>query len=177
MLTASVASLVAALMLQQAAGMISWNPPPAPAPDTVVEVATPATALPAPTIPDWGLADPFAWERSQCSPMIRKDASMELCQARVRTDLAAALGDKLPAGLQPGGVEGCRQVSNGAGGYELTCTPPRREMAASAAPVAEVCEERPSATGSGGVNFERRCTPATGPAPARDGLTFKLGGN
>jgi hypothetical protein len=54
---------------------------------------------------------------------------MELCQARVRTDLAAA----------------------------------------------EVCEERPSATGSGGVNFERRCAPATGPAPAKDGLTFKLG--
>jgi hypothetical protein len=175
MLTAPLASLVAALTLQQAAGMISWNPPPAPDPDASAEAAAPA--VPATTIPDWGLADPFSWERSQCSPMIRKDASMELCQARVRTDLAAALGDKLPAALQPSGVEGCRQVSNGAGGYELTCAPVRREMSSNAAPVAEVCEERPSATGGGGVNFERRCTPATGPAPGRDGLTFKLGGD
>jgi hypothetical protein len=169
------ASLVAALMLQQAAGMISWNPPPAPDPNAPVEAAVSAPAVPAATIPEWGLADPFAWERSQCSPIIRKDSSMELCQARVRTDLAAALGDKLPAGLQPSGVEGCRQVSNGAGGYELTCAPVRRELTSSAAPAAEVCEERPSATGSGGVNFERRCAPATGPAPAKDGLTFKLG--
>jgi hypothetical protein len=171
-------AVFAALMLQQAAGMISWNPPPAPDPEAPVEAAAP---LPAPAvavgaIPEWGLADPFGWERSQCSPMIRKDASMELCQARVRTDLAAALGDKLPAALQPSGVEGCRQVSNGAGGYELTCAPPRREMAASTAPVAEVCEERPRATGGGGVNFERRCAPATG-STTRDGLTFKLGGD
>jgi hypothetical protein len=176
MLATPVASLVAALMLQQAAGMISWNPPPAPDPNAPVEAASPALAAPATTIPEWGLADPFSWERSQCSPIIRKDSSMELCQARVRTDLAAALGDKLPAALQPSGVEGCRQVSNGAGGYELTCAPVRRELTSSAAPVAEVCEERPSATGSGGVNFERRCTPATGPAP-KDGLTFKLGGD
>ncbi|QTC91895.1 hypothetical protein [Brevundimonas goettingensis] len=170
-------AVFAALMLQQAAGMISWNPPPAPDPEAPVEAAAPVPAGPVTTIPEWGLADPFGWERSQCSPMIRKDASMELCQARVRTDLATALGDKLPAGLQPSGVEGCRQVSNGAGGYELTCAPPRREMAASTAPVAEVCEERPSATGSGGVNFERRCTPATGPKPDEGGLKFRLGGD
>ncbi len=176
MLTASVASLVAALTLQQAAGMISWNPPPPPDPDAPAAAEAPAPSVAAPNLPDWALADPFAWERSQCSPMIRKDASMELCQARVRTDLAAALGDKLPAGLQPSGVEGCRQVSNGAGGYELTCAPVRREMTASAAPVAEVCEERPSATSGGGVSFERRCAPAAGPA-AKDGLTFRVGGD
>jgi hypothetical protein len=173
-------AVVAALMLQQAAGMISWNPPPAADAEMPAEGPPPAEAPPAapaaPEIPGWALADPYAWERSQCSPMIRKEASMELCQARVRTQLAAVLGDRLPPGLQPSGVEGCRQVSNGAGGYELTCAPPQRQMASSAgAPAAEVCEERPTATGSGGVNFERRCTPATGPAPAKDGLTFKLG--
>lgn len=173
-------AVVAALMLQQAAGMISWNPPPAAdaeMPAEATEAAPPPAAPREPDLPGWALSDPFSWERSQCSPMIRREASMELCQARVRTQLAAVLGDRLPPGLQPSGVEGCRQVSNGAGGYELTCAPPRREMASGTAPVAEVCEERPTATGSGGVNFERRCTPATGPAPDRAGLTFKLGGD
>ncbi|NBW07076.1 MAG: hypothetical protein EBR82_03520 [Caulobacteraceae bacterium] len=174
-------AVFAALMLQQAAGMISWNPPPAadaPMPAEAAEAAGPRAAPTEPELPGWALADPFSWERSQCSPMIRKEASMELCQARVRTQLAAALGDRLPPGLQPSGVEGCRQVSNGAGGYELTCAPPQRAMASSAsAPAAEVCEERPAATGSGGVNFERRCTPATGPKPAEEGLRFRLGGD
>ncbi|HEX8471905.1 MAG TPA: hypothetical protein VF633_12395 [Brevundimonas sp.] len=164
-------AVVAALMLQQAAGMISWNPPPPADPDGPVPAVTPATAL-----PDWALADPFAWERSQCSPIIRKDASMEMCQARVRTDLAAALGDRLPPALAPSGIEGCRQVTNPAGGYVLTCAPVRREMSASTSPVAEVCEERPTATAGGAVSFERRCTPASGPA-SKDGLTFRLGGD
>lgn len=172
MLTAPVASLLAALMLQQAAGMISWNPPIEP--DPGAPAATPAA--PAVVLPDWALADPFAWERSQCSPMIRKDPSLDLCQARVRTDLAAALGDKLPPALAPEGIEGCRQVTNPAGGYVLTCAPVRREMSGGVAPVAEVCEDRPTATAGGAVSFERRCTPAAGPAP-QDGLRFKLGGD
>lgn len=165
-------ALIAALTLQQAAGMISWNPPIEP--DVNAPVVAPAA--PAAVLPDWALADPFAWERSQCSSMIRKDEGLEMCQARVRTDLAAALGDRLPAALAPSGIEGCRQVTNPAGGYVLTCAPVRREMSAGVAPVAEVCEERPTATGNGAVSFERRCTPATGTA-TRDGLTFKLGGD
>lgn len=165
-------AVVAALMLQQAAGMISWGPPIEPDPNAPVA----APAAPAVVLPDWALADPFAWERSQCSPIIRKDVSMEMCQARVRTDLAATLGDRLPAALAPSGIEGCRQVTNPAGGYVLTCAPVRREMSASTAPVAEICEQRPTATGGGGVSFERRCTPATGPV-AKDGLTFRRGGD
>jgi hypothetical protein len=162
------ASLVAALMLQQAAGMISWNPPPAPDPNAPVEAAVSAPAVPAATIPEWGLADPFAWERSQCSPIIRKDSSMELCQARVRTDLAAALGDKLPAGLQPSGVEGCRQVSNGAGGYELTCAPVRRELTSSAAP------RRRGLRGTAVRDRQRRGQFRT-PLRARDGSRARKG--
>lgn len=174
-------AVFAALMLQQAAGMISWSPPPAadaPMPPEASESSAPRAAAPRePELPGWALADPFSWERSQCSPMIRKEASMELCQARVRTQLAAALGDRLPPGLQPSGVEGCRQVSNGQGGYELTCAPPQRQTASSTGtPAPEVCEERPTATGSGGVNFERRCAPATGQTQ-RDGLSFRIGGD
>ena len=164
-------AVVAAIMLQQAAGMISWNPPIEP--DANTPVAAPAAS--AVVLPDWALADPFAWERSQCSPIIRKDASMEMCQARVRTDLAAALGDKLPPALAPSGIEGCRQVTNPAGGYVLTCAPVQREMSGSTAPVAEVCEERPTATAGGAVSFERRCTSSARPA-AQDGLSFRLGG-
>ncbi|MES2835498.1 MAG: hypothetical protein V4707_12410 [Pseudomonadota bacterium] len=83
-----VALLIAALMQDPngaAAGTIAWSEP-AP----VVEA--PAVAPP-PPLPAWALADPFGWERAQCSPMIRKDATLEACQARVRTDLAANLGD------------------------------------------------------------------------------------
>ena len=64
-------ALAVALMLQQAAGMISWDLPIESDPNA--PVATPAA--PPVVLPDWALADPFAWERSQCSPIIRKDAS------------------------------------------------------------------------------------------------------
>jgi hypothetical protein len=168
-------AVVAALMLQQAAGMISWNPP---SPTTEAPSETPAEAPgpAAPTLPDWAVADPYAWERSQCSPMIRKEASMEACQVRVRTQLAAVMGDRLPSRLAPDGIEGCRQVSNGAGGYELTCAPVQRTLNSAPAPVAEVCEERPTRSGNGAVSFARECRPATG-ATTKQGLSFKLGGD
>lgn len=163
-------AVFAALALQQSAGTIAWETP-APAAEPVVESAAPASDL-----PDWARADPFAWERSQCSPLIRKEASMELCQVRVRAELAAALGDKLPSGLSPDGIAGCRQVSNGAGGYALTCAPVERTMSAAPTPVAEVCEERPTRSANGAVSFERQCRPATG-TTAKDGVGFRLGGN
>ena len=165
-------ALLSILMLQQSAGTIAWDSPPPPR-----EAVTEAPAAPAAsTLPDWARADPYAWERSQCSPMIRKDASMEVCQVRVRTELAAALGDRLPARLSPDGIEGCRQVSNGAGGYELTCAPVERTLNSAPAPAAEVCEERPIRNANGAVTFGRECKPATG-APAQKGLTFRLNGD
>ena len=162
-----------ALMLQQSAGTIAWEAPPVTdaAPPTVVEVTSSSPAL-----PDWAKADPFAWERSQCSPMIRKEASMEMCQVRVRTQLAAALGPQLPTGLSPEAITSCRQVSNGSGGYDLTCAPAQRTLTSAPAPVAEICEERPTATARGAVSFERQCHPATG-AASQDGLKFRLGGD
>ncbi|CAN5390124.1 hypothetical protein BH10PSE1_BH10PSE1_15640 [soil metagenome] len=166
---------LAALVIQQSAGTIAWETPPIE-PEAATETSASITATPVSTLPDWAKADPFAWERSQCSPVIRKDASMEACQVRVRTELAAELGDRLPAGLAPDGIEGCRQVSNGAGGYELTCAPVQRSLSSPPTPVAEVCEERPTRTADGGVSFERECRPATGPQ-AKDGVSFRLGGD
>ena len=165
-------ALLSALVLQQPAGTIAWDP-------RAVEAATeaPAPVTPAAsTLPDWARADPYAWERSQCSPMIRKDASMEVCQVRVRTELAAALGERLPARLSPDGIEGCRQVSNGSGGYQLTCAPVERTLNSTPAPVAEVCEERPIRNANGAVTFGRECKPATG-ASSKQGLTFRLNGD
>jgi hypothetical protein len=171
-----IAALAAALMLwtpQQAAGTIVWETPSAAAPAAEAEETPPPATS---SLPDWALADPFAWERSQCSPMIRKDASMADCQVRVRSELAAALGDSLPTGLAPDGIEDCRQVSDGVGGYALTCAPAQRTSTSAAAPVAEVCEERPTRVPGGGVSFERQCRPATAPQ-TRNGVTFKLGGD
>lgn len=169
---------LAILVLQQSAGSIAWETPVAadPVASAGVDAALPTAALPAPVLPDWAKADPFAWERSQCSPMIRKEASMEVCQVRVRIELAAALGSRLPSGLSPEGIQGCRQVSNGSGGYDLTCAPVQRTLASAPAPVAEVCEERPTATARGAVSFQRECHPATGTA-SKDGLKFRLGGD
>lgn len=172
-----LAVLFAVLALQQAAGSIAWETPTAPS-DPAEEAAAPMAAErapAAPALPAWALADPFAWERAQCSPMIRKDASLESCQVRVRSDLAAALGDQLPDRLSPDKIEGCRQVSNGAGGYVVTCAPVERTLnAGPAAPAAEVCEERPVRNANGAVTFNRECRPATGQT-GKDGLSFRLG--
>ena len=90
-------ALVTVLMLQQAPPAIVWSTP--------VEPVVEAPAAPPPPIPDWARADPFGYERSECSPLIRKaEESQDACQARVRLALAANLGDALPAGLKPVGA-------------------------------------------------------------------------
>ena len=160
---------------QAAAGTIAWNPP---AETTAERDAGPADAAvpsaPSPTLPDWAMADPYAWERSQCHPALRGEEAMDQCQARVRLQLKAALGDRLPAGLQPEGISNCRQVSDGSGGYALTCAPEQRTIVSRDMPPPEVCEERPRAVPGGGVTFERTCRPAN--APAQEGLSFRLFG-
>ena len=118
--------LLIALLVQDpngaaAAGTITWNQP-APV------VAEAPAAPPPPTLPAWALADPFGWERAQCSPLIRKDATLEACQARVRTDLAANLGDALPATLRPPAVQECRRSEDG---YAVDCGAPARPDRAS----------------------------------------------
>ena len=90
-------AVVFAVMLQQAAtGRVVWETPPPPP----VEAAAPADV---PVIPDYARADPYGYERAECSPFVRRaDETMEACQQRVRTALAANLGGALPPGLAPG---------------------------------------------------------------------------
>ena len=172
-MTSTLLALLAAIQVA-AGGNIVWETPPDP---SVAEEAAARAAKPVaetPALPAWALEDPYAWERSQCHPVLRGAEAMDHCQVRVRTQLKAALGDRLPAGLQPEGIGSCRQVSDGSGGYVLTCAPEERAMLNRDAPAPEVCEERPRAVPGGGVTFERTCRPAG--APTSDGLSFKLFG-
>lgn len=106
-------AVVFALMLQQAVtGQVVWSEPAPP---------LAAVALVAPTthnLPDWARADPFGYERSECSPMIRKaDETQEACQARVRGELASDLGDALPAALRRADAQ--RRPDRRPGGADL----------------------------------------------------------
>lgn len=164
-------ALLFALVLQQAAPGVVWSDdPPAP----VEEVAVTA---PVPVLPAHALADPYGWERSQCSPFIRKDEPLEHCQARVRVTLAAAMGDRLPDGLRPSkALENCTP-GNAANGYAMQCGP--RPVAALGAPPPQdkVCDSRPQRTPSGAIAFNSECRPAPGEARAQDGLRIRLGGD
>lgn len=165
----SAALLIAALLQDPnsaaAAGTIAWSEP-AP----VVEAAPVA---PPPPLPAWALADPFAWERAQCSPLIRKDATMEACQARVRTDLAANLGDALPAALRPAAVQECRRTE---GGYAVDCGAPERPGRSEPVLREQDCGTRMVRQREGGAAFTSDCRPVTG--EERDqGLRIRLGRN
>ena len=167
MLTAAVLS---ALMLQQAAaGQAVWTPPAEPAP--VVASA------PAPALPDWARADPFGYERSECSPLIRSSSeTMEACQGRVRATLAANLGDDLPAALRTGGgAENCRQEAAG-DRYALQCGAPARAELPGGPDLADRnCMTRPNVSGRGAVLFSETCTRG-GRETREEGLKVTFGG-
>ena len=164
---------VVALILQQAAPVappIVWQSPAPAAPPIVA-------AEPAPDpVPDWARADPYGYERSECSPLMRSAGeSLEACQARVRAALASS-GAPLPPGLAPGLSEECRQAATG-DRYALQCGAPERSGAPAARRVEQTCETRPTARPEGGVVWREQCRPADGSPPAEDGLRFKLGGD
>ncbi|HZW15340.1 MAG TPA: hypothetical protein VFF66_03690 [Brevundimonas sp.] len=53
------------------------------------------------TLPEEARADPFGYERAECSPLIRdRTETLEACQLRVRRTLSVALGDALPDALK-----------------------------------------------------------------------------
>lgn len=165
------AALLSALILQQAApGQVVWTQPAEPAP------AVAATAAAAPTLPDWARADPFGYERSECSPLIRAASeSMESCQTRVRFALAANLGDALPAGLRPtGSLDNCRQESAG-DRYAMQCGAQARSVPEGPDLRDRTCNTRPSATREGGVTYREECTVSGEPA-REQGLRIKLNG-
>ncbi len=164
----------AALVLQQAPpGGVVWGESPPPAPVAESQADRNETTLPA-----WALADPFAWERSQCSPLVRRDASLETCQVRVRAELSANLGDALPAALRPTGLEGdCVPAETGSdGAYAVTCAPQRRERAVSPGIQERVCATQPQRQTNGAVTWVETCRPASGPEPEQ-GLKFRLFGD
>jgi len=163
-------ALVAALFLQQAApGQVVWQEPAPPEP---VIAPTPA----APALPDWARADPYGYERSECSPLIRKaDESLEACQSRVRTALALDLGADLPPGLAGGdAAEQCRQEAAG-DRYALQCGAPGRSAPAGPDMRARECTTRPRSDGEGRMSFEEVCT-VNGEDVRDEGLRIRLGG-
>jgi hypothetical protein len=164
-------ALLFALMLQQAAANVVWSDDP---PVVAQEVAV--AAAPVPDLPAHALADPYGWERSQCSPFIRKDEPLEHCQARVRVTLAAAMGDRLPEGLRPSAaLENCTP-GTAANGYAMQCGP--RPVAALGAPppLEKVCDNRPQRTPSGAIAFNSECRPTTSEKTGEvAALRFRLG--
>ncbi len=166
-------AVVFAVMLQQAApaatGQVVWQTPAAPEPVAAVAEAPP--------IPDSARADPWGYERAECSPLVRKATeSMEACQSRVRTALAANLGEALPAGLAPAGApEQCRQEAAG-DRYALQCGAPSRPDRPTAALEERACETRPRVQPSGGVAWTEECRPASGRQDEDEGLRIRLGG-
>lgn len=165
-------ALVAAVILQQAApGQVVWQEPAPPEP---VVAEAPA----APALPDWARADPYGYERSECSPLMRRaNESLEACQARVRAALALDLGGDLPPGLAAGAdAEQCRQAAAG-DRYALQCSAPSRSMASGPRLVDTTCETRPRVQPEGGVVWAEECRPADGSKPPEEGLRIRLGGD
>lgn len=165
-------AVVFAALLQQtspaAADQVVWSEPPAAAP-VVAEVAPPP-------IPDSARADPYGYERAQCSPLIRSAGEpLEVCQQRVRSVLAAHLGDALPAGMAPGPAsDGCRQEAAG-DRYALQCGAPSGSSRAAAVLDERICETRPRAQPGGGVTWEEQCRPASRRDERDEGLTLRWG--
>ncbi len=138
-----------AMVLQQA---VVWE---TPAPVVEVESA-PAPAVASTSLPDWALADPFGWERSQCSPLVSREP-LDVCQARVRVELSAALGDRLPAGLRPAGEPvPCLATPGDNGAYPVQCGVPERQSAAVVTPTIPDCRPRAQRQG-GSVAFITDC--------------------
>ena len=153
-----------AMVLQQA---VVWETPAPPPEAEPVETAAPASDLPA-----WAVADPFAWERSQCSPLVSREP-LDVCQARVRVELSAALGDRLPAGLRPAGAPvPCLATPGDDGKYPLQCGVPERQAAATVTPTVPDCRPRPQRQG-GSVAFVTDCRAENA---GDGGLSFRLFG-
>ncbi|GAA0648131.1 hypothetical protein [Brevundimonas lenta] len=166
------AVMMSALILQQAnPGPVVWAPPAElPPPPEVVS--------PVPAIPDSARADPFGYERAQCSPLIRPAAeSLEACQIRIRSILAANMGDALPAGLAPAGsLDRCRQEAAG-DRYALQCGTPGRPDRPSTGLQEQTCESRPEPLPQGGVVWTEECRPAGATRDSGLGLKIPLGGD
>ena len=85
---------LAHLMLQSPASVPdAFRESPASAPAPAAETIASSEGA---TVPEWALTDPFGYERARCNPMVRGETPLDVCQSRVRSALAASLGDDLP---------------------------------------------------------------------------------
>lgn len=168
-------AVVFAIILQQAApnpaasGQVLWTTPIAP------PVEAPAT--PRPVLPDAARADPYGYERAECSPYVRASTeTLEACQFRIRTALAAGLGDALPDGLRPSAEsERCRPDPQ-TGGFALDCNN-ARTVPASPDLGDRRCETRPTRLPQGGVAYTENCTSTRPGESESQGLRIKLFGD
>lgn len=156
------------LVLQQVPPGVVWDVPP---PNSATEAPVPAPS----NIPDWGLADPFGWERSACSGLMRGDEPLAECQYRVRGELQASLGEALPAALRPSSMDGeCTRRARDDGTFAVSCSPQERQESPTARIGQEVCERRAVRTGGGAVAFEEVCEFEPAPQPRKSGFSFPL---
>lgn len=170
MLAAAIALLLSPQTAPATAGQVVWAEPAPP-----VTEAPPAPAPP--PIPDSARLDPYGYERAQCSPLIRPaDESLGACQSRVRSVLAAHLGDSLPPGLTPSpAADNCRQAATD-DRYGMECARQARTVPDGPQLRERTCVSRPGVTASGAVAFREECT--VGGREERDeGLRIRLGGN
>ena len=91
----------------------------------------------------------------------------------MRTELSAALGDQLPAGLRPAGEPvPCLATPGDDGKYPVQCGTPERRAAATVTPTIPDCRPRAQSQG-GSVAFVTDCRPE---GADKGGLSFTLGG-
>ena len=146
---------------------IRWSEP-------TPEVAAPP-AEPPPPIPDSARADPFGYERAQCSPLIRsREEGLEACQIRVRQELAANLGDDVPEGLAlERRAPDCTPGQSGQ--RPLECDRPRRESPIVRPTLAQTCRAVPQRDGNDRVTWREECR-NDGPEEREEGLRLRLFG-
>lgn len=164
-------ALIATILLIQDAPVfgIILSDDPEPPVEQVVE-------RPKPNLPAHALSDPFGYERSQCSPYIRKDEPIEHCQVRVRSDLLAVLGDDLPSALRPAkSLENCIP-GTAENNYQIVCNP--RQMTLPSQPIVQDrhCVNRPERMANGTIAVSTQCTPI-GPEPDKQERRIVIFGN
>ena len=163
------------ILLQQAAphasapGQVQWTTPITP------PVVAPAT--PRPALPEAARTDPYGYERAECSPYVRAASeTLEACQFRIRTELAAGLGQALPDGLRPSDEpERCRPDPQ-TGGFALDCNS-ARSVPAGADLTERRCETRPTRLPQGGVAYAENCSSTRPGEEESQGLRIRLGGD
>lgn len=162
-------AVVFAVLLQQATpGQVVWTTPITPPAE--------ARAVPPTTLPEAARADPYGYERAECSPYARASSeTLEACQFRIRTALAAGLGDAMPTGLRSAADSARCRPEPGADGFAMDCGN-TRTVPTGPQLTDRQCETRPRALPQGGVAYTETCASGRpGEQERDDGLKIRLG--